>query len=275
MQAPQSRHLEKARSLIETGKFKGAVSALYFAEPGARAGDLDCAREILGLAALVREKGGQKFRAQCDELSRWMKDILARDVAVRVTCEIRDKAIVYLSGCRIIGGAGLPPDLATDGDWSLAFTDEEVLLLPDNNPRPEQVWNMGWRGLKLEVEGAGAVRKGGGFMGGGFGLVGLAAGALTASALNALTAKTGIDTVMHLETPAAELYLYYGSEVPAALRRTLAPVFLHLRQSDATIEAAPGDRMVDRLHKAADLLDRGLIDEEEFVRLKADIMAAQ
>jgi len=29
---------------------------------------------------------------------------------------------------------------------------------------------------------------------------------------------------------------------------------------------------VDRLHKLVDLLDRGLIDEAEFARLKADLM---
>ena len=33
------------------------------------------------------------------------------------------------------------------------------------------------------------------------------------------------------------------------------------------------DHVVDRLHKLAGLLDRGLIDEGEFARLKADLMS--
>jgi len=48
-------------------------------------------------------------------------------------------------------------------------------------------------------------------------------------------------------------------------------VFLRLRQdasADAPTTIASSEHAVDRLHKLADLLDRGLIDESEFARLK-------
>jgi hypothetical protein len=54
----------------------------------------------------------------------------------------------------------------------------------------------------VEFAGPGKWQKGGRFFGGGFGVVGAAEGMLIAAALNSLTTKTGVTTVVHLEAGA-------------------------------------------------------------------------
>ena len=101
---------------------------------------------------------------------------------------------------------------------------------------------------------------------------------LTASALNAMTSSTSIDTVIHLQVPSGELFLHYDQQTPEVLRRTLSPVFTRLRQeqpSDSSQGDASPAGVVDQLHKLADLLDRGLLTPEEFAQLKADLLSAK
>jgi hypothetical protein len=269
-----SVHLDKARRLAAAGKYKAAVDSLYYAEPGARAGDLIELRGILDVIATVREHADGRIQKNCDEIKKAMQDVLDRESGPAV--EIMKQSFASLSGCRVIGGAGLPVQPDANRLWRLCFTDDRVVLFPDYRPQPDEFFDIGWSGLGIEIEGAGAIRRGGGFMGGGFGVEGAAVGMLAASALNALTTTTQIDTVVHVQTHAVELYLFYDRETPVVLRRTLSSVFLRLRQSAAADEpsrpASDDGHVVDRLHKLADLLDRGLIDEAEFARLKADLM---
>lgn len=99
---------------------------------------------------------------------------------------------------------------------------------------------------------------------------------MTAAALDSLTTSTKMDTVVRLQIPSAELYLYYGKQTPQDLRRTLSPVFTGLRRADsAGVAQAPvsSERVIDRLHKLADLLDRGVLTEDEFACLKANLLS--
>lgn len=274
-----SDDLDNAKALVESGKLRAAVEQLYYASAAARRVDNFAeGSEILRLANVIRERADRRLQADCDEVAGSMHEFLYRQSPADLSPADLGlvNSIVTLLGCRVIGGAGLAVEVGADRSWALCFTDDRVALLPEQMPRPEEVHDLGWEGLHIEVEGAGVITKGTRIMGGGFGIVGAATGMLAASAINTLTARTGIDTVIHLQTPAVELYLYYGSEVPAALRRTLSPVFLRLRQAEgrsaAAMPAPAEDHVVDRLHKLANLLDRGLIEPEEFARLKADLM---
>lgn len=274
-----SDDLDNARALVQSGKLRAAVERLYYASAAARqVDDFAEGSEILKLAIVIREKADRRLQADCDEVAGSMHEFLYRQSPADLSPADLGlvNSIVTLLGCRVIGGAGLAVEVGADRSWALWFTDDRVVLVPEQERRPEDEHDLGWEGLHIEVEGAGVIRKGTRIMGGGFGIVGAATGMLAASAINTLTARTGIDTVIHLQTPAVELYLYYGSEVPAALRRTLSPVFLRLRQAEGPTASGPAapveDHVVDGLHKLADLLDRGLIDQEEFARLKAGLM---
>ena len=269
-----SAQLDKAKEQVAAGKLKAALDTLRYAEVVARSGDLDEARGIIELLDVISDSGDRRLQGECQELSDAMHDVI--ELEAGIVKQLRQVAIVFLDRCKVIGGAGLPVVPDPERPWILAFTEDRVVLLPHDRPQPDETFDLGWDGLSVDVEGAGAFRKGGGFIGGGFGLVGAAAGMLAAGVLNSMTTTTGIDTVVHLQTLTVELYLYYGSAVPVALRRTLAPVFLKLRQATPSEpvndEALAADHVVDRLHKLGDLLDRGLIDEAEFAKLKADLM---
>ena len=136
--------------------------------------------------------------------------------------------------------------------------------------------------VAFEIGGPGAKRTGGGFFGGGFGVEGAAEGMLIASALNMLTTRTKVDTVICLRTRTAELFLHTSQEKPDALRMRLSRVFNILRAqsaSEATVPNArsqPGeDNVVDRLAKLADMLDKGLITSQEFAALKGKLLSEQ
>jgi hypothetical protein len=125
----------------------------------------------------------------------------------------------------------------------------------------------------VDIEGAAEVRKGMRWFGGGFGLAGAAEGALTAAVLNSLTSRTEIDTVIRLQMPATELFLHSNELTPTALRMRLSPVFTRMRAAGApAVPAPPTSDVVDQLHKAESLLERGLLTDEEFARLKANLL---
>jgi hypothetical protein len=204
--------------------------------------------------AAIRDHTDRRLQEECDEIADSMRNVLDRESGPDL--ELKERAMVFLAGCLFVGGAGLPVEPDTNRQWSLAFTDDRVVLLSSHRPRPEEVFDIGWEGLHAEFESAGKIRQGGGSIGGGFGLEGAAVGMVAASALNAVTTTTRVDTVLH---------------------RTPSPVFLRLRQagsSGAASQAAARDgHVVDRLHTLADLLDREPIDESEFARLKAGLLS--
>ncbi|MGO8905955.1 MAG: SHOCT domain-containing protein [Solirubrobacteraceae bacterium] len=132
----------------------------------------------------------------------------------------------------------------------------------------------------FEIGGPGAKQTGGGFFGGGFGLEAAAEGALIATALNMLTKRTTVDTVICLRTRTAELFLHTSAETPDALRMRLSQVFNILRAQSTAQQAGSAastgsgsDDVVDRLAKLADMLDKGLITSDEFATLKSTLLA--
>jgi len=265
--------LAKARGQAEAGKLKAAERSLWEVIGQARFNP-SAARGILAVAETVRDGATGGFKDDCERLvavaSRTV--VLADNGGVEPEQDgPRKGAMAVVPSCKVIGVSGFD-DLPIGAACEVIFRQDEVALLRLSDLR-EVV--APWSGLVLEIGGAGAIRSGGGFIGGGFGLAGAAVGMLTASALNSITTKTGIDTVLHLQTPDAELFLHHDEVPPEALRRALSPVFTKLRQAES---AAPGmsgggDHVIDRLHKLADLRDRGVVTEEEFSRLKADLLA--
>jgi hypothetical protein len=243
--------------------------------------DIGGAQALLDLASALREQTAGRLRADCDALSGYAHKALAQ--GAKRGADLRVGALAVLLGCRLIGGSGFDIERPSEGTWDLIFKDDRVLLhqqavssASGEGYRPEQMLEIGWDGLSVDIGGAGAMRKGGRFFGGGFGIAGAAAGMLTASALNAMTSSTSIDTVIHLQTPSGELFLHYGQQTPEVLRRTLSPVFTKLRQGQPS-GSSQGDAsaagVVDQLHKLAGLLDRGLLTPEEFAQLKADLLS--
>ena len=89
---------------------------------------------------------------------------------------------------------------------------------------------MHWSELvEIEIAGPGNVTRGGGFIGGGFGIEGAAEGMLIASVLNAVTTRSSVQTILGLLFRHQELWLLRETLEPLALRIEMAPVYAPLR----------------------------------------------
>jgi hypothetical protein len=181
-------------------------------------------------------------------------------------------AVSVVDGCMVLGGGGLPLDRGWRGE--VVFGEDSVCLrgfVVDDVVIPYGDITA------IEIGGRGRQRTGGGFRGGGFGLQGAAEGMLIASALNTLTTRTSVDTVICLRTATAELFLHHTRMTPEQLRIELSAVFTILRSRGSKHEREPtgGDRPIaaaDRVSELARLLERGLITEDEFLCLKAGLL---
>ena len=160
--------------------------------------------------------------------------------------------------------------------WDLIFLDDELVLRRDTLDG-ETVTIPYTDITAIEFGGAGETQTGGGFLGGGFGLAGAAEGMLIASALNMLTVRRSVDTVICLQTRSAELFFHDDRTLGDALRIALSPVFSTLRTQAGrgTVAESPAasDHVVERLTKLADLLERGHLTDQEFQQMKRDLLA--
>jgi hypothetical protein len=109
---------------------------------------------------------------------------------------------------------------------------------------------------------------------------GAAEGMLVASALNMLTTRTKVTTVICVQAAGAELFVRHTNLTPDALRIHLSPVFVALRRSTdqppsraQPVAEVQADDVISKLATLSGLLDRGLIDRTEFDRLKAQALS--
>jgi hypothetical protein len=190
--------------------------------------------------------------------------------AARPRQTLSDPQPFALNQVRLLGGYGFP--LETVQLYALEFAADRILVHP---PRAfgEPTSIPYSEVTQFSIGGAGKVREGGGFIGGGFGLTGFAIGLAASTALNAATTRTRIETVIALQTEAGELVFLSTSVEPAALELRLAWVKGQIRNvSAAPTEAAGGD-VTEKLERLANLLDKGLLDRAEFDALKAKLLS--
>jgi hypothetical protein len=136
---------------------------------------------------------------------------------------------------------------------------------------------------EIEFSGPGAWKKGGGAIGGGFGVVGAAEGMLIASALNALTTKKGVTTIIRIAASddMAAFWRHDDQYTPDRLRIELswlvAKTSKQLRSESfrehQTPAAEPGGTdLVARLTQLGSLRTQGLLTDEEFAAAKARLL---
>jgi hypothetical protein len=105
------------------------------------------------------------------------------------------------------------------------------------------------------------------------------ADSLISAGLKAAGTRSTIKTILAVRTKDSELFFLYTVTEPGQLRIDLSPVLGSIRevlasvrvdsQSEASSDAAS---IVEQLDKAAKLLDRGLINRDEFDRLKSRLL---
>lgn len=112
--------------------------------------------------------------------------------------------------------------------------DSESIYLTDANTKfdtPIPISEV----IDIEIGGPGAQTSSAGVMGGGFGLQGAATGIAIASAINLLTTRSSVNTLIRLATTDSELFLHTSAIEPTAARMHLSALFVKLnrRPSDA------------------------------------------
>lgn len=80
----------------------------------------------------------------------------------------------------------------------------------------------------IDIRGPGTVQRGGGFVGGGFGVEGALVGMAVAGVLNALTSTSQTITILYVAGPMWEFWGVTAECDPLTLRIMLSPVFLRV-----------------------------------------------
>lgn len=179
---------------------------------------------------------------------------------------LEDYRSARIQRCVLLGGYGYPlvPNVVYEIDFDedfVSISDVVALTIP-------------YKGVTaLEIGGKGAVTMGGRFFGGGFGVGGAIEGMALSTILNALTTRTTVTTLIRLTTDTGDLIFHHDVETPDSLRIRLMPVFGKIKQvkeTNSAVVSAPDS--VDRLVKLAELLDRGLLTQQEFDQAKAKLL---
>jgi hypothetical protein len=128
--------------------------------------------------------------------------------------------------------------------------------------------------LDFEFSG-GATSRGGGFLGGGFGLQGAVEGMIVASVLNSLTSKTTINSIVRISGSDGETFLHHGVSLPDELRRLFGPAVnaVKHRSADRGRQGEPeSNDLVGQLERLARLREAGALTEAEFQSAKTRLL---
>jgi hypothetical protein len=189
------------------------------------------------------------------------------------------RTLGYLPNAIYLGGYLPHEQLTVRGQYSVAFLHDRLSVLDLHSARP--VVELRYPDVQdVEIGGPGVIKTGGGFVGGGIGLAGAAEGIAIAAALNALTRRTTIRTVLRIQARNAELFLLNTDTEPGVLRIGLSRALGALREARSTVAnlaedptTGPGAASaVNELSRLASLLDQGLVTREEFELLKAKLI---
>lgn len=118
----------------------------------------------------------------------------------------------------------------------------------------------------VDFSGPGQVTRGGGFIGGGFGVKGAAEGMAIAAVLNSITTKSEIRSLIRWEARALEAFFFTDTATPGDLRIQFSAVLGQIKQStSAAVESADS---LDRLERLAKMHQDGSLTDEEFATMK-------
>lgn len=100
-----------------------------------------------------------------------------------------------------------------------------------------------------------------------------------ASLLNALTAKTAVQTSVRFEAAVAEVFLFTDAATPKALEMRFAEVRAKIKiaaaaapASAAALPGGTGDDWSERLLRLGEMHEKGLLNAEEFAVAKAKLL---
>ena len=175
-----------------------------------------------------------------------------------------------IRNCFIVGGYG--HSIHDRTSLSLIARGENLNLFGDNEI---EYASYSINSLKyFEIDGPGKVSSGGGFMGGGFGVVGAIQGMLMASVLNAVTTGTTITTNIKIVIKDFEFLLINKELNPDQVKSVMSPVLetMRLNQSRTSKLDTSVKSLSLELKELAELHRDGVLNEVEFQLAKAKLL---
>lgn len=119
----------------------------------------------------------------------------------------------------------------------------------------------------------GVLQRGGGFAGGGFGVVGFAVGAAASMALNKVTSKSEIQTTLQLLTTEGEILLYTNLATPDQLEMMFSEARTRIRSATTQrMTPSSSSSVADELLKLSSLRESGILSDDEFQAAKARLL---
>lgn len=179
--------------------------------------------------------------------------------------------VASVEECVLLGGYGYGDDFVPGAECSLNFTDRGIWVPLQGSWIPQFERSYADT-TNLEFSGPGAVKSGGGFIGGGFGLTNALNGMIVASVLNRLTTRTKIHTMIRYQARDIEAFFFHSLEAPDQLRIRLSGVLSRIRlDTYPGPSSAPTDRL-GALERLAKLRQDGIVTDEEFAEMKRQIL---
>ena len=214
----------------------------------------------------------------------WAHTPLGGDFDFEPVDAIGIRGVICLQAASTASGMG--SGLEVEGEYSIVFLHDRLEIYELRGS--QMVADAPYENVTaLEIGGPGEQTSGGGFFGGGFGVAGFAVGAAASMALNKLTTRKSIQTLIRVESQvegigSAEWVFLTGVADTAVVDSTLRPITLRLSELARTKEVGPSvapvgqpaPDKVTRLKELSELRDIGAIDEDEFNRLKNEIMSS-
>jgi hypothetical protein len=232
--------------------------------PATQEGWTDCWRTIQqkypGLASAVMQ------RVQQEERDR--QALIAEPTYAE---ELRSlELLTSLANCVLLGGHGYGEALQPGGRLDLYFTAEGLWATQKGWSTPV-IKSPYSDAIAIDFDGPGRITKGGGFIGGGFGLKGAAEGMAIAAILNGITTKSEIRSIIRWESRSMEAFFFTDSATPGDLRIAFSPVRRRIMDPNQ-FGTRVNDDPLDRLERLAKLHREGSLTDQEFAEMKARII---
>lgn len=163
-------------------------------------------------------------------------------------------------------------DLAIDGLVRVTLEDDGVRFSQESGSEIIVDYSkidsitVGGPGLQVET-------RGGGMIGGGFGIAGFVVGAASAALYNRLTSRSdvSIETVLRIEGDGFEVDLFTPEVLPEDLDLEIAPTRTRIR-SAARAAASSSTPMSQQLRELAELHASGVLSDDEFSAAKQKLI---
>jgi hypothetical protein len=181
------------------------------------------------------------------------------------------QTLTSVSRVVLLGGHGFGDELQPRASMDLYFTTEGLWATRASRATPVMKYPYAEM-VALDFDGPGRITRGGGFIGGGFGLLGAVEGMAIAAVLNSLTTRSEIESLIRVEAPAMEAFFFTDTATPRDLRIQFSGVLGRIKRGSLDTVTGREEDPLDRLERLAALHRQGSLTDDEFAAMKRQLI---